>query len=195
MKKIIYWKKLNEIIINPSNKYKKQILCECICGLKRYVNISDIKYHKSTNCGCMRKPPKTHGMSNTPTHRSWASMIQRCRNKKSRIYKYYGGRGIIVCKRWNKFENFYKDMGLRPNNTSLDRINNNGNYNAKNCRWASREEQRNNTRNNIYYTYKNKKMTLTQIAKELCVLRERLHRRIRDQGKSLEQAIQEVSLN
>ena len=82
-----------------------------------------------------------HGMSRTPTHNSWRQMKSRCLDPNSNGYKYWGGRGIKVCKRWLEFENFLQDMGVRPEGTTLDRINNDGNYEPKNCRWATKAEQ------------------------------------------------------
>lgn len=85
--------------------------------------------------------------SRTPEYSSWASMIRRCTNEKAFAYHRYGGRGITVCKRWlNSFENFLSDMGLRPSiKHSLDRINNDGNYEPSNCRWATIDQQMANT--------------------------------------------------
>jgi hypothetical protein len=74
------------------------------------------------------------------------TMLDRCRNENNKNYKNYGGRGISVCERWYSFENFYADMGDRPENLSIDRINNDGNYEPGNCRWATHKEQMNNTR-------------------------------------------------
>lgn len=86
-----------------------------------------------------------HGMTKTREHKSWRSMIDRCYNQNAHYYNRYGGRGIIVCKSWKKsFINFYNDMGKRPLKTSLDRINNDGNYEPSNCRWANQTQQNQN---------------------------------------------------
>lgn len=85
-----------------------------------------------------------HGYHGTPTYNSWLGMRQRCYLKTSISYKKYGGRGIKVCKRWEKFENFLADMGERPEGKTLDRINNNGDYKPSNCRWATLSEQQRN---------------------------------------------------
>jgi len=87
----------------------------------------------------------THGLSKTPEYRAWASMVQRCTNPNNARYDRYGGRGISICVRWNKFENFLADMGPRPTKGhSVDRKDNEGNYEPGNCRWATRSEQQNN---------------------------------------------------
>lgn len=109
---------------------------------------------------------KTHGMSETKLYRAWASMLSRCYNSKTINYKYYGGRGIKVCEEWHKFENFYKDMGDRPDGCTLDRIENSGNYCKENCRWAKIITQRRNRSNNIYITYKGKTQIINDWAKE-----------------------------
>lgn len=82
----------------------------------------------------------------TPEYITWGNMVQRCSNLKHPGYKNYGKRGIKVCKRWLIFENFFKDMGVRPSGRSLDRIDNDGNYESDNCRWATTKEQRANMR-------------------------------------------------
>ncbi len=92
-----------------------------------------------------------HGMCGTPTYLSWGSMISRCGNPKTTGYKDYGGRGIKVCARWKIFTNFLKDMGVRPERTSLHRIDNDKGYFKKNCKWASPKEQAQNKRGSVIY--------------------------------------------
>lgn len=92
-----------------------------------------------------------HAMCATPTYVSWVGMIQRCTNPKTPSYKHYGGRGITVCTRWRKFEQFFADMGERPKDRSLDRIDSNGNYEPGNCRWATKSTQIANRRRPTYY--------------------------------------------
>ncbi len=87
-----------------------------------------------------------HGMYGTQTYRAWGHMLERCKNPNHKYYKDYGGRGIQVCERWRKFENFYADMGNCPKELTLERKNNDGNYEPSNCCWATRKEQRINSR-------------------------------------------------
>lgn len=105
------------------------------------------------SCGCLRSRKAsdrakmrntTHGRTDSPTYRSWSAMMQRCYNKRHTYFQHYGGRGIAVCDDWLNFENFYEDMGERPDGTSLDRIDNSKGYSPTNCRWSTRLEQNRN---------------------------------------------------
>lgn len=143
--------------------------CICDCGGVSVVDRSNLKNRNTKSCGCLRKeisPTKTHGLSRTPLHRAWESMKRRCNNKNDTGYKNYGGRGIAVCNRWmESFENFYEDMGEIPSkNHSIDRIDNNGDYEPGNCRWATRKQQCRNKRNNVFYEFRGKKRTLGEIS-------------------------------
>ncbi len=135
------------------------VRCRCTCGTEKEVRLDVLKSGNSKSCGCLRTEMSkkrlvsyltTHGHAKSagrsPTYASWVSMRQRCFNKQQRRYSDYGGRGILICERWNSFENFLADMGERPYGTSLDRIDNGGNYEPGNCRWVTCAEQNKNKR-------------------------------------------------
>ena len=111
---------------------------------------------------------KTHGMSGTPEYQAWIDMKHRCFNPNNKQYLYYGGRGIAVCDLWLNLDNFLADMGTKPSpKHSLDRIDNNGDYSPKNCKWSTRVEQNNNQRTNRLITIENDTRTIAQWAKKM----------------------------
>ena len=118
-------------------------------------------------------------MSNTRVYYSWQAMKKRCLNKNHKDYKRWGGRGIKVCDEWLSFINFYADMGDKPKGKSLDRINNNLGYSKNNCKWSTQKEQTNNTRRNVFLTFNNKTLTVSQWAEELEISKFTLFERIR----------------
>jgi hypothetical protein len=102
---------------------------------------------------------RKHGAYKTPEHSIWIQLRQRCNNLNCRGYRNYGGRGISVCKEWDSFEQFLKDVGPRPSSKhSIDRIDNNGNYEPNNCRWATRMQQAGNTQKTLIVEYRGEKM-------------------------------------
>jgi len=112
--------------------------------------------------------PITHGMSRTPEYQAWFNMKARCFNPNHKAYPDWGGRGITVCDRWLNLENFLADMGSRPTaKHSLDRIDNDGDYSSKNCKWSTKAEQQNNQRSNRLITIENDTRTIAQWAKEM----------------------------
>ena len=126
-------------------------LCRCSCGNLVKVRGANLRTKTTQSCGCLRSEIEkaaavTHGLSNSATYGSWKAMLERCRNPNNSHYRHYGGRGIAVCDRWNRFEEFLSDMGRRPEGKTIDRINNDGNYEPSNCRWATDAEQRANKR-------------------------------------------------
>jgi len=142
----------------------------CECGNRGSVNAADLRRGKSTQCKvCSRRSVTTHGMTRKPEYRAWMAMQVRCEWPHYACYKNYGGRGIRVCARWRRsFEAFFEDMGPRPSpEHSLDRIDNNKGYSKANCRWATREQQQNNRRNNRFVTHRGETKSMAQWARSL----------------------------
>ncbi len=141
-----------------SQNRKKTWRCLCDCGGESVTTTGNLNSGNSKSCGCEKRDAMvrariTHGQSSrekrTRAYSAWANMLNRCENKTDAKYPRWGGRGIKVCKRWEAFENFYADMGDPPNNYSLDRINNDGDYKPTNCRWASAYQQTHNRRKQL----------------------------------------------
>jgi len=158
---------------NKSKTGKLKWLCQCDCGNTIEAISSNLKNGQTNSCGCYHKDQtsnasRTHGQSKIPEYKIWKSMTQRCFNSNQSMYNYYGGRGILICDRWLIFENFIKDMGLRPSTKhGIERQNNDGNYEPANCKWATPKQQANNRRSNYLVTYQDKTQTLTQWCNEL----------------------------
>jgi hypothetical protein len=125
-------------------------ICQCECGIKKSFNGGNLKSKRSKSCGCRTGGWNTgkryHGYTGTRTYKSWSKMKERCYNKNNNRYELYGGREITVCDTWHTFTNFLQDMGERPEGTSIDRIDSNGNYEPGNCRWSTISTQNSNRR-------------------------------------------------
>ena len=142
--------------MNGSRKYLKRWYCACICGGKAIVTSYNLKSKHTQSCGCLfkeeaMKARTKHGSANrgkkTYLYHIWCAMRKRCNNKNDPAFINYGGRGITVCKRWDDFNLFKKDIGERPNKKlTLERVNNNSGYSPSNCKWATRSEQNLNKR-------------------------------------------------
>jgi hypothetical protein len=146
-------------------------LCLCKCKQFTVVQGKSLKAGTSRSCGCFQLErlatyATKHGQAGKTTYGIWANLKQRCFNPKTRAFLWYGGRGITVCDRWLKFKNFLADMGERPSKEhSIDRIDNDGDYCPENCKWATRQEQANNTRNTRFFVVNGKRESLSNLCR------------------------------
>ena len=166
--------RLTVVGVRPETGKKTVCVCDCSCGNRVEKIPSDLRRGFVVSCGCQKneqaiarnKAKTKHGATASGselllTYRSWTMMVHRCTNEKMDCWERYGGRGIAVCERWKKFENFVEDMGLRPSpDHTIDRIDNNGNYELDNCRWATDEEQRRNKRSTVWVQCGEKRLPL-----------------------------------
>lgn len=135
--------------------------CRCKCGNTCIVTTGHLRSGHSKSCSCLskevtRQRSLIHGMTGTKFFRVWTSMVERCTNHKHKCFKNYGGRGIKVSQQWRTFSNFKNDMHLLyKEGLDLDRIDNDGDYCKKNCRWVSRKTNCLNKRNTLMLTYNN----------------------------------------
>lgn len=150
----------------PGEKARK-LLCQCDCGNQTRITPNQFAKEKVMSCGCLRKKSQNEfdGHSKHPLYKIWVQMMRRCYTAKTKHYDRYGGRGISVCEEWhsfNKFAEWSDSIGGRKPGTSLDRIDNDGNYCPENCRWADVKTQRRNTSANVVLEYNGKRKTLIE---------------------------------
>ena len=164
--------------------------CVCSCGNVSVVGGNTLKNGTSTKCRtCQNKSYVRHGMEGTSIYNIWAGMKQRCNNVKDKRYADYGARGIKVCEEWNSFENFYRDMGDKPEGKSLGRIDNEKGYCKENCQWETPKQQMRNRRNTTYIEWNGKMYALTEFC-ELNNLNKSTAKKRFARGLTAEQMIQ-----
>jgi predicted DNA-binding transcriptional regulator AlpA len=162
------------------------VTVRCECGTVKDVPLKRLK-RGTKSCGCLRREllangnsNRKHGMNKTRTHNAWVHIRQRCGNPANEHFQEYGGRGIRVCERWlESFENFLADMGECPAGLTIERINNDGNYEPSNCRWATMKEQCYNRRSNRRAAYKGELLTQTEIAQRTGRSKSTIYRRMK----------------
>lgn len=154
-------------------------LCRCKCGKQIIRARRQLLSGKTVSCGCFFAR-KRGGKRDSPCYQTWRSMLQRCRDKNSRSWPHYGGRGIKVCDAWKDFRVFERDMGPRPPGMSIDRIDNDGNYEPGNCRWATISEQTRNYRRNVQLTCHGRTQCVTDWAEELGIDAHLIYGRLED---------------
>jgi hypothetical protein len=174
--------------LSPNNKAK--FLCKCDCGNEVTVLGNGLRVGDTKSCGCLQreaviKKNFVHGMATrknrTKIYTVYHNMMERCENPKRPQYDDYGGRGIKVCERWKDFETFLLDMGEPlSGDLTIERINNNGNYEPNNCKWATRKEQNNNRRDTKYLEFYGLRKNISQFSEitkiPLSALRDRIYR-------------------
>lgn len=183
----------------PNRKNTTMWYCRCDCGKETVVATNKLTDQSTKSCGCLssetvRQRSLKHGHTVdrklTAEYNAWRNAKNRCLNPECDKYPRYGGRGISMCPKWlNDFEAFLADMGLRPNGTTLDRKNVNGDYEPENCRWATPAEQAKNRTDNVKVVYQGETYILKDLAKRLGLNYKRLHSLYRSKKLSLEEAI------
>ena len=171
----------------------------CTCGNERDVYGTHLIHGRSVSCGCKNyknldpKASLRHGMANTKLHETWRQMRARCNNKRSKHYLDYGGRGISVCDEWDIFENFmeWSLANGYSDELSIDRIDNDGDYEPDNCRWTTALVQMNNRRNTVYVTYKGETKPLKDWCRELDLKYQRMWCRIVKYKWDIDRAFEE----
>lgn len=181
--------------LGSDTKGKATWLCRCDCGEQLICVGANLRSGNTNSCGCLRlEHGHTTDRHQSKTYGAWAGMIKRCINPNNAEYHNYGGRGIKVCNRWQKFTNFLEDMGEAPEEHQIDRIDNNKGYHKENCRWATPKQNSRNKRNNRFITHNGKTQCLSAWSEEVGIHRATIVARIL-RGWSIAEALTEPMRN
>ena len=167
-------------------------LCKCECGKEKWIRRQALLSGHTRSCGCLIPHPRKHGLTKHPLFGVWQGMKQRCENKNSHAYKWYGAKGVVVCASWQEFYNFYSDMGPTWKiGLLLDRKDASGNYEPNNCRWVDAKQSSRNRDYTKKITHNGETKPLTQWADEIGVMDRTLYCRIYVLGWPVERALSE----
>lgn len=179
-------------------------VCECQCGNRRIVALSQLRSGGTRSCGCLRREyvaakNKKHGEGSrtqrTPEYVVWKRMRQRCNDPGTHQWANYGGRGIKIDPRWDDFATFLADVGRKPGRGyTIDRIDNDGDYAPGNVRWATAKEQSRNKRNTIHVLHAGQMVSLAGLAEQYALTYRQLYSRVKTRGWSIERAISTPAL-
>lgn len=182
------WTVISRAIPRRDSGSRAMWTIRCECGAERAIAGPRLKKSTPSCSACNPRHGRGHGVVNhgytsagkrSPVYSSWANMIARCTYPSNPAFAHYQRRGITVCDRWRDFRNFLADMGERPSpNHTLDRIDNNGNYEPGNVRWATKREQANNRVTNIRFDYRGKSYTMAELARATGVNKDLLRGRL-----------------
>jgi hypothetical protein len=177
--------------------HRPRVICRCDCGSEIETRARCLR-GGTKSCGCLnreiiQRASLSHGHAKrgmtSRTYRAWSNMHTRCQNPSNNRFEHYGGRGILVCERWNDFENFLADMGEVPPGLTLERDDVNGDYQPGNRRWAFNHEQQNNKRNNRRIEFRGETRTLSQWARRLGIPDGTIPNRLGQLGWPVERAL------
>lgn len=187
----------------PSRSGMSQWVCECKCGNSVVVAGKSLVSGNTKSCGCLQHESRVangkhnmkHGRASTNSHKrdrtytAWFSMKSRCNRKSDKEYRRYGGSGVTYAKRWESFENFLYDMGVCPEQLTLDRVDPTGDYTPENCRWATRFEQSQNLRTTRRFEFDGKCWTISELAQTYDIPRGRVKYLLTEKGLTVREML------